>query len=213
MKIEKFTFNGFQENTYVIYDHKKNCIFIDPGCYDRQEKEMLLTFIEENNLHPKAIINTHAHIDHVLGVQFLSKHFQIPFYLHKDDVETLKSVSNYAHLYGFGAYEPYEGEIQLLEDQKEIQFGDIQFQVFHTPGHCPGHVVFYNAEEKIVINGDVLFKGSFGRVDLPGGDMDVLKSSIFNTLFQFPDSTKVYCGHGPETTIGQEKTSNYILQF
>ena len=94
-----------------------------------------------------------------------------------------------------------------------MKFGEIEFEVFFTPGHAPGHVVYYNAETKSVINGDVLFAGSFGRVDLPGGDLETLKKSIFDIMFKLPEDTVVYCGHGIETTIGQEKRSNYILQY
>ena len=102
---------------------------------------------------------------------------------------------------------------QMLTDQQELFFDDISIKVLFAPGHCPGHVVLYFPENNIVINGDVLFKGSFGRVDLPGGDLETLKKSIHNVMFNLPEDTKVYCGHGPETTIGAEKRSNYILSF
>jgi hydroxyacylglutathione hydrolase len=213
VEIVTFTFNGFQENTYVIIDHHSNCILVDPGCYEAHEREELLQFIEERKLKPLAVVNTHAHIDHVLGVSFVCKHFNIPFYLHDEDLLTLHSVPNYAHIYGFGGYVPYEGKIETLKDQQELEFGDLKFKVFHTPGHCPGHVVLYNEANKVLINGDVLFRGSFGRVDLPGGDMDTLKNSIFKILFQLPEDTLVYCGHGSATNIGLEKKTNYILNF
>jgi hydroxyacylglutathione hydrolase len=213
ISVQKFSFNGFQENTYVVFDQQKNCVVIDPGCYERHEEQELLAFIQDNGLTPLALLNTHAHIDHVLGNQFVLDTFSIPFYLHENDLNTLHSVENYAHLYGFGAYKKSPNPTRFLTDGDELVFGSIQFKVRFTPGHAPGHVVFYNQENNFVINGDVLFNGSFGRVDLPGGDLETLKNSIFNIMFMLPEETLVYCGHGPETTIGKEKRSNYILQF
>jgi glyoxylase-like metal-dependent hydrolase (beta-lactamase superfamily II) len=211
--IETFTFNGFQENTVVLYDALKNCVIIDPGCYTREEQQALLGFISANDLKPVALLNTHAHIDHVLGNAFVQRTYNIPYYLHKSDLPTLNSVSNYAHLYGFEGYEVSPEPTHYLEDQQQLVFGGIELNVLFTPGHAPGHVVFYNKENQFVINGDVLFNGSFGRVDLPGGDITILKESIFNTLFKLPEDTIVYCGHGPTTTIGQEKKTNYIYNF
>lgn len=212
VKIQKFTFNGFQENTYVIYN-EKSCVIIDPGCYERHEQDELINFISSNNLTPKALLLTHAHIDHVLGCTFVLDKFNLDFYIHQNDVFTLDAVHNYAHLYGFPAYTPPKAPTHLLNGGEKLDFDGIQFDVLFTPGHSVGHVVYYNAEDKFVINGDVLFAGSFGRTDLPGGDMNVLKDSIFNTMFKLPEETIVYCGHGGETTIGQEKRTNYILQF
>ena len=211
--IETFTFNGFQENTVVLYDALKNCVIIDPGCYTREEQQALLGFISANDLKPVALLNTHAHIDHVLGNAFVQHTYNIPYYLHKSDLPTLNSVSNYAHLYGFEGYEVSPEPTHYLEDQQQLVFGGIELNVLFTPGHAPGHVVFYNQENQFVINGDVLFNGSFGRVDLPGGDITILKESIFNTLFKLPEDTIVYCGHGPTTTIGKEKKTNYIYNF
>lgn len=213
ISVQKFSFNGFQENTYVVFDQLKNCVIIDPGCYERHEEQELLAFINDNDLSPVALLNTHAHIDHVLGNQFVLDTYSIPFYLHENDLNTLHSVENYAHLYGFSAYKKSPNPTHVLNDGDELVFGAIHFKVFYTPGHAPGHVVFYNEENKFVINGDVLFNGSFGRVDLPGGELETLKKSIFTIMFALPEETLVYCGHGPETTIGKEKRSNYILQF
>ena len=213
MFIKKFTFNAFQENTYIVYSESGSCVIIDPGCYSSQEESELINFIQEKELKPLALLNTHAHIDHVLGNSFVLSQFSIPFYLHDEDVKTLNSVESYAHLYGFEGYKVSPQPTHSLSHCQDLKFDDIDLKVFYTPGHCPGHVVFYSEKHKFVINGDVLFKGSFGRVDLPGGDIEILKKSIFNTMFQFPESTTVYCGHGPETTIGQEKRTNYIHNF
>lgn len=213
LTVESFTFNPFQENTYVVSDAKKNAVIIDPGCYGREESEELLSYIDKNELVVKALLNTHAHIDHVLGNHVVKASFDVPFYLHEKDIDTLNAVGNYAHLYGFQSYLLSPQPDHLLKGGEELIFGDIRFKVFFTPGHAPGHVVYYNEEYKFVINGDVLFQGSFGRVDLPGGDMDTLKRSIHEIMFQLPEETVVYTGHGPSTTIGQEKRSNYILNF
>lgn len=212
IQVEKFVFNGFQENTFVIHDGR-HCVIIDPGCYERREFEELKEYITEKKLMPLALLLTHAHIDHVLGCSAVLNEYDIPFYIHQDDMVTLKSVESYAHVYGFPGYSEPRDPDHILHGGEQLKFGDIELDVFYTPGHAPGHVVYYNSENKFVINGDVLFAGSFGRVDLPGGDLETLKRSIFNIMFQLPEDTSVFCGHGPETTIGREKVSNYILQF
>lgn len=211
ISIKKFTFNPFQENTYIVHD-KESCVIIDPGCYEKEEQNVLAAYISENGLVPKALLLTHAHIDHILGCSFVLSKYSVDFHMHKSDMKTLLSVSGYAHLYGFPGYTPPGEPNKFLEDGQQLKFGNIEFDVRFTPGHAPGHVVFYNQESKSVINGDVLFQDSFGRVDLPGGDLETLKESIHKVMFQFPEDTIVYCGHGPETTIGIEKRSNYILQ-
>lgn len=212
ISVQKFTFNPFQENTYVVHDGK-NCVIIDPGCFEKHEQDALFSFIEENGLKPSAVLLTHAHVDHVLGCDSVLKKYDIDFYIHEKDLQTLESVTNYAHVYGFKGYVPPKPPNKILKGGEHLSFGEIEFDVKFTPGHCVGHVVYYNAENNFVINGDVLFAGSFGRVDLPGGDLDTLKDSIFNIMFTLPENTIVYCGHGGETTIGEEKRSNYINQF
>jgi len=213
MLVKKFTFNGFQENTYIVYTATGNCVIIDPGCFTKVEEQELVDFIMENELNPLALLNTHAHIDHVLGNSFVLSQFKIPYYLHTDDLLTLKSVESYAHVYGFDNYKPSPEPTHFLTHNQKLQVEDIEFDVFHTPGHAPGHVILHSPENGFVINGDVLFKGSFGRVDLPGGDIEILKKSIHEIMFKLPSTTVVFCGHGPETTIEDEKQTNYILQF
>lgn len=213
IQVKVFTFNGFQENTYVLSDEKNNCVIIDPGCYDREEQQELLAYIQKNKLTPLALLNTHAHIDHILGNAFVQRTFDLDHYLHIEDLVTMRAVESYAHVYGFTGYEASPEPTHIMQGEDLLEFGDIRLQVYFTPGHAPGHVVFYNAENGFVINGDVLFNGSFGRVDLPGGDIEILKQSIFEKMFKLPEETIVYCGHGPSTTIGKEKRSNYILNF
>jgi glyoxylase-like metal-dependent hydrolase (beta-lactamase superfamily II) len=209
--VQAFAFNAFQENTFVVSDGQDAIIF-DPGCYTRQEEAELFDYINSNGLEVKAILFTHAHIDHILGASYCQTAFAAPTYLHASDHSTWTSVKSYAHVYGFENYKETEVPTHQLTDQQELIFGKLAFKVCHTPGHAPGHVVFHH-DSGFVINGDVLFKGSFGRVDLPGGNLETLKKSIFEVMFKFPEQTVVYCGHGPSTTIGQEKRNNYILEF
>lgn len=213
MKIQKFTFNPFQENTYVISDNNRNAVIVDPGCYEREEELELQSYIEDNDLKVIALLNTHAHIDHVLGNQFVIKQYKVPYYLHEADVPILMSIENYAHVYGMSNYKVSPTPTNLLKGGENLIFGEMEMKVFHTPGHCPGHVVFYLEKEKLVVNGDVLFKGSFGRTDLPGGSMEVLKKTIFDIMFELPDNTIVLSGHGDDTSIGVEKRTNYIHNF
>lgn len=212
IKVKKFVFNPFQENSYVVHDGKV-CVIIDPGCSNQDEQQLLVDFIADQGLTPVALLLTHAHIDHVLGCHFVLNTYDIPFYMHEEDLQTLHAVSSYAHVYGFENYTPPRDPENLLKGGELLRFGELAFDVLFTPGHCTGHVVYFARENGFVINGDVLFAGSFGRTDLPGGNLEVLKASIFGQLFSLPEDTIVYCGHGPETTIGEEKRSNYILQF
>jgi glyoxylase-like metal-dependent hydrolase (beta-lactamase superfamily II) len=211
MQVYKLTYNPFQENMYVISDEHKNCVIIDPGCYFREEEKHLLDFLKEYQLKPVALLNTHAHLDHIMGNQFVKQHFDIDLYLHPDDKPTFAMAEKSAQLYGLDQFKTSPEPDKWLEDGQKLQFGEISFEVILGPGHAPGHVAFYNAENKFVINGDILFQGSYGRVDLPGGNMAQLKKTITERMFTLPDDTVVYTGHGGETTIGAEKQSNPIL--
>jgi len=213
MTIQKFIFNDFQENTLVLSDENKNCVIVDPGCYYPEERDEFRNYINQNNLKPIALLNTHCHIDHILGNAWVSEEYGVPFYMHEADLVTLNAVPNYAPMYGFVGFEPSPQPTHLVNHGDILEFGGMRFEVFFTPGHAPGHVVYYNAENRVVINGDVLFKGSFGRFDLPNGDLATLKKTITEIMFALPEDTVVICGHGPETTIGQEKISNPILHY
>lgn len=213
LRVHTLPYNPFQENTYLVSDEQNNCVIIDPGCYTSEEKNHLQATIEELGLRVIALLNTHCHIDHVLGNAFVQRTYQVEFYMHHDELSTLNAVPNYAHLYGFEGYELSPQPDHFLEDCQQLRFGEISFEIIFGPGHSPGHIAFYNAENKILIGGDILFKGSFGRVDLPGGDLETLKKTIHERIFTLPSETIVYPGHGPFTTIAEEKTSNYILSF
>lgn len=207
IKIKSFTFNPFQENSYVLYDESKEAIIIDPGCYEQSEKEALKKFISENELKPVKLLNTHGHIDHVLGNSFVKKAFDLELTIGNKDLQTLESVAAYAPNYGFPMYEPAVAD-NFIEEGDLINFGQSQLEVIFLPGHAPGHLAFYNTKQNICIGGDVLFEGSIGRTDLPGGDFDTLIDSIKSKLFKFADEMVVYPGHGNSTTLGQEKHHN-----
>lgn len=210
--VESFTFNPFAENSFVLYDEDtREAAIIDPGCYEPEEQEVLKNFIEEQGLKPTLLLNTHCHIDHVLGNWFVHKTWQLPLQIHETEAQVLWAVPTYAPMYGFSRYQPLEPELWLKEGQK-IKLGSQQLEVLFVPGHAPGHVVFWQPEQKFCINGDCLFSGSIGRTDLPGGDHDTLIRNIREKLLTLPEDTKVYCGHGPATTIGQEKKWNPFLK-
>ncbi len=205
--VKSFVFNPFMENTYVLHDDTGEAVIIDPGCYEEYEQEMLLKYVEENGLDIQGLINTHGHIDHVLGNAFVSRTYGVPLQIHPLDVPVLKAVEAYAPNYGFNTYEPLEPGI-LLEEGGSVSFGATSFDILFLPGHAPGHIGLLNRDEKILIGGDVLFRESIGRTDLPGGDHATLLDSIREKLFILDDDLTVYCGHGPETTIGHEKRYN-----
>jgi hydroxyacylglutathione hydrolase len=207
VQVQSFVFNPFSENTYLLFDETKEAIIIDPGCYDKSELTELSHFIEVNALKPVQIVNTHAHIDHVLGVAALKRKYNVPFALHKIDEPLLKAVKTYASNYGFSHFD--EPEIDsYLEEGGTVKFGNTALKIIFVPGHAPGHVAFVSDSERFVIGGDVLFRMSIGRTDLPGGDHETLLSSIQTQLFTLPDDYKVYAGHMEPTTIGFEKKNN-----
>ncbi|MEL7001400.1 MAG: MBL fold metallo-hydrolase [Bacteroidota bacterium] len=207
IQVKSFVFNPFMENTYVLYDETKEAIIIDPGCYENHEKNELTSFIKANSLKVVRLLNTHCHIDHVFGNQFVKDSYDVKLAIHKEDLATLKAVKAYAPSYGFSNYTEAEAD-DFLEEGDTILFGKSKLDIVFVPGHAPGHVAFFNKDEKICIGGDVLFNGSIGRTDLPGGDFDTLIKSIHEKMFPLGDDMVVYCGHGPETTIGHEKKSN-----
>lgn len=212
MIVETFTFNAFQENTSVVYQGS-DAVIVDPGCYDRSEQLALKQFVSEKGLNVHAILNTHCHLDHIFGNAFCVETFQVDLITHKDEMFTLGLAERSAQMYGFPGFEPSPDPNRFVVDHERIQFGALEFQVIFAPGHSIGHIAFYNEAHKVLIGGDILFKGSFGRTDLPGGSMEILKKSIHERMFTLPDETVVYPGHGPATTIGEEKRTNYIWQF
>lgn len=205
--IKNFVFNPFQENTYVLYDETKECAIVDPGCYEVDEKAELLDFIASEGLKVKALLNTHCHVDHVLGNSFVKEKFNVGLQIHAKDEPTLKAVKVYSSNYGFHQYDEASPD-HYLQEGDTVTVGNQKLSVLFVPGHSPGHVAFYHPGDKILIGGDVLFYNSIGRTDLPGGNFDTLIDSIHKKLFTLPDDVTVYPGHGPETTIGFEKKTN-----
>ena len=207
MNIERFVFNPLEENTYVLYDETKECVIIDPGCYDKDERAELASFINQNGLKPVKLLNTHCHVDHVLGNSFVKQTFGVKLYIHKEDEVVLRAVKVYAPHYGIFDYQETEAD-EFIEEGTPITFGNQQLKVLFVPGHAPGHVAFYHEASRQVIAGDVLFRNSIGRTDLPGGNSQTLVNSIHTKIFTLPDDVTVFPGHGPETTVGYEKKTN-----
>ncbi len=210
LTIKTFTFNPFQENTYLLFNEKNEGILIDPGCYEPYEQDELKQFISTNNIELKLLLNTHCHVDHVLGNAFIEQEFGLITRMHELELPIFKAVTSYASNYGFVYKEAAYSE-ELLLDFEIIQFGDDQLEVLFCPGHSPGSVCFYSAKQNFLIAGDVLFYRSIGRTDLPGGDFNTLMRSINNRLLNLPGETIVMPGHGPQTTIESEKLYNPFI--
>lgn len=210
LKVEKFMANPLQENSYVVSDDSGLCIFIDPGFYFPEEFNEVKNYVKVNNLKPVLIANTHCHFDHIMGVEFIRNEYEIPFITHPDDAFWIVNAIEQGQLFGY-EMDTVKAPDSFFQKDEELKFGNTSFEVIHIPGHSPGHVVFYSKDANVLIAGDVLFYGSIGRSDLPGGDHQKLVSNIKDKLFKLPDETKVFCGHGPETSLGIEKKSNPFL--
>lgn len=211
MEIKSFVFNPFYENTYVLWDDTHEAVIIDPGCYEKYERDELIAFVKEKGLVVKAIVNTHCHIDHVLGNYFMKSEFNCPLYIPEGEESSYRAVKAYAPQWGIQQYTEAEPDV-LMENEGVLSFGNTSLEKIYAPGHSPGHLVFFHKEEKRLIGGDVLFAGSIGRTDLPGGNHEELLTNIREKLYVLPDETEVFPGHGPTTTIGKEKTSNPFVQ-
>ncbi|MGE8292858.1 MAG: MBL fold metallo-hydrolase [Sphingobacterium sp.] len=211
LTIRTFTFNPYQENTYLLYNEVGNALIIDPGMYGEKEQMEFLTFIDLHNLTPQLLLNTHCHIDHVLGNYFIHEKFNLLPQFHEGELSTLVAVQNYAPQMGFRYDISPIGEV-FLKDGDKIQIDNDELEVILAPGHSPAHICFYSASQKFLIGGDVLFRNSIGRTDLPGGNHQQLLDNIKQRLYTLPDDTIVYPGHGPSTTIGFEKNSNPFIQ-
>ncbi len=207
LKVKFFEFNPFSENTYILYDETKECIIFDPGCWQKNEKDTLKDFIDEQNLNPVRLINTHCHIDHVFGNKFISELYQLLLEAHELEVQVLASYPNSRKMFNVPGDDSPEIQ-KFIKDGDEVNFGNTKLKAIFTPGHSPGSLSFYDENSNILIAGDVLFQGSIGRTDLPGGNHKTLLKSIRERLFVLPDDTIVYPGHGQSTTIGFEKLHN-----
>ena len=209
--IQDFCFSAFQENTYVLYNEFKEAIIIDPGCYTRIEEKILSDFIRKENLKPSLLLNTHCHLDHVFGNNYVSETYGLTAHIHPNEQIVLDRLPEAAAKWGVTT-EAYKGPIQYIQEGEIISLGKDSFKVLLTPGHSPGSVCFYHAEQDFMIGGDLIFKDGVGRTDLPGANpLDLIKS-IREQIFPLPDSLTIYSGHGPVTTWGREKEHNPYIK-
>jgi hydroxyacylglutathione hydrolase len=211
LNIKKFTFNPVEVNAFILWDETLECVLVDPACYYPEEEQQLKQFIESNHLTPVRLLNTHGHFDHLMGNKFVKKTWGLKCEIHRDDNYLIEHAETLAKIFGIEmpAPPPYG---DFIEDGQEIRFGNSELKVIHVPGHSPGGVAFYAVADNLLISGDILFNNSIGRTDLPKGNYDLLISGIKNKLMVLDENTTVYCGHGPETSIGEEKRNNPYLR-
>ena len=208
--IQSFTFNPFEENMYVLFDETREAVIIDPGCYTREEQNELSAFIQGQGLKPVKLLNTHAHLDHILGNNYVAGKYNIPLEMHEEDLELLRSAPVYGQIWGISP-EPSPDPSAFLKEGDTVKFGNSTLDILFTPGHCPGSITFHSVKEKFAIAGDVLFYESIGRTDLPGGNTETLFRSIREKIFMLSEDTQIYPGHGPVTSVGHEKRFNAFL--
>ncbi len=211
MEISTFTFNDFEENTYILHDDSLECIIVDPGCSNLKEENQISEYINSRKLKPVKLINTHCHIDHVLGNKYIADKYNLKLEAHKGEIPVLEANLIVANMYGVD-YTPSPPINHYIDETDIIQFGDTRLEVLFTPGHSPASISLFHKASKQLIAGDVLFKGSIGRTDLPGGDFDTLIKSIKSKFYPLGDDVLVYSGHGPSTSIIEEKIRNPFLQ-
>ncbi|WP_317899264.1 MBL fold metallo-hydrolase [Aurantibacillus circumpalustris] len=208
--LKTFTFNPFQQNSYLIYDDEGTAYLFDAGNSNASENEILRKFIENKKLNLKRFILTHAHIDHILGARFILDTYGLLPEMHEKEIFFIERMAQSGAMYGISVDQAPMPKTFIKEGDK-ITLGKYEFDCLFTPGHSPGSISFYNKENKLLISGDVLFYGSIGRSDLPMGDHETLIASIKNKLLVLDDDVKVYSGHGPATTIGFERLNNPFL--
>lgn len=208
--IKSFCFGPFSENTYLLVNENKKCWIIDPGFYGQNEKNLFINYIEQHQLQPVRLLNTHCHLDHIFGNDFLRKKYDLKLEIHPLEVPVLASAALVGKMYGVPMDDQKPAD-SFIEDGAVLDFFGTDIEVMFTPGHSPGSICFFNRKEKFIISGDVLFEGSIGRTDLPGGDYNTLITSIQSKLMQLDDDIVVHSGHGAKTTIGKERKSNPFL--
>ena len=211
LTVDYLTFNPFQENTYILHDETKECLIIDPGMYTAEERKQLVEFLKKKELNPVRLINTHCHLDHIFGNNFVSKTFDLKLEIHPGEEEMLTAAPQVGQMYGIPT-EPNQAPLTYLTEKDTVDFGNTSLKILFTPGHSPASISFYDANSGNLIGGDVLFEGSIGRTDLPGGSLETLIHSIKTQFMVLPDETIVYSGHGNATTIGAERLTNPFLK-
>ncbi len=212
LTVHTLVYSPWQENTYLLAAENGECIIIDPGCFAENEQQHLVQYLKERNLKPTMLLNTHLHLDHTFGNRFVEETFNLKALAHKDDEFWIERTVEHSAQMGFPVKENPPALGGYIEDNQEIEFGGSTIKVMHIPGHSPGGVVLYCEKEGVVIAGDVIFRESVGRADLPGGDYATLITGIRSKLLVLPDEVEVYPGHGPKTTIAYERAHNMHLQ-
>ena len=212
LNVQSFTFNPVQENTYLLYNEERLCCIIDPGCYFASEEIELRNFIELHQLTPKYLLNTHCHLDHIFGNRFIHKTYGLVLHLHKLEKQVLDFGPASGQMWQL-PFDNYDGELKYIDESDVIKLGNDELEILFTPGHSPGHICFYDKTSKFLIGGDVLFNGSVGRTDLPGGDFATLEQSIKTKLYTLHEDVIVYPGHGDSTTIGDEMKTNPFVKM
>ena len=207
LHVKIFTFNPLQENTYLVSNADGDCIIIDPGCYDGAEREALSDHIMTHNLRPALLVNTHCHLDHVFGEKFVAETWGLVPHFHALEQRLFELAPSSGLMWNL-PFDSWAGPCTHIPAGVPLVLGQDRLEVLFTPGHSPGSLSFHDPIGGFVISGDVLFRGSIGRTDLPGGDMNTLERSIRDVLYRLPDNTVVFSGHGPATSIGQEKRHN-----
>ncbi len=214
LQVKTFTFlpQAFAENTYLLYDGSGKCVVVDPGCYTASEQREISDFIESEGLELDKILLTHAHLDHIFGLSYFKNKYGVPIYGHEKERFNLERAVEYSGFFGF-SMEPVPLCDVWIDEGDQVSFGNTTLDILFTPGHSPGHVSFHHGESSQLFSGDVIFRDSFGRVDLPGGSIKVLKETIINRIFTLPEETKIYAGHLSTTTVGREKKANPIYHY
>ena len=212
LTVQTFTFNPVQENTYIVYNEKRECCIIDPGCYFAGEEEEVVNFVKTNGLTPVYLLNTHCHLDHIFGNRFIHRTYGLLLHINKEEKPVLEYGPASGQLWQL-PFDNYDDEIKYLDEGDNVRIGDDELSVLFTPGHSPGSISFYSRENKFVISGDVLFQGSVGRTDLPGASFTLLEESIKTKLYTLPQDVIVYPGHGQSTTIGDEMKTNPFVKM
>jgi glyoxylase-like metal-dependent hydrolase (beta-lactamase superfamily II) len=211
LSVKGFVFSPVEENTYVLYNEAGECCILDPGCYFSNERNELKDFISNSGLRPKYLLNTHCHLDHVFGNKFVHQVYGLQPHIHPHEKPMLDLAPLAGERWGL-PFDHYTGDVSYITEKDTIRLGDDELKILFAPGHSPGHICFYCEAQQFVMGGDVLFRESIGRTDLPGGDFDTLVASIRRELFTLPPDVKVYPGHGPATTIGYEMENNPFLR-
>lgn len=210
IQIKSFIFNDFQENTYVLSDGSGDCIIIDPGCSSPSEFKRMNEWIVSKSLKPVRLVNTHAHIDHILGWKYVKESYNLVPEAHEEEAVFVAGAKEHAAMFGLDIEQP-PSIGRFLSEKENLEFGNSALEIIHVPGHSPGGLVFFSRQQKFMIAGDALFHGSIGRTDLPGGDHDTLIRALKEKILVLDHDVEVYPGHGPATSIGVERMSNPFL--